>query len=237
MSKLRWATTGRSGPWLFLSARGQGCIRARALCFLGQRARTKGSMSNTHHPLRALGRYWRLLAHYLRPQWPRMALLVLTLCTTIGVQVATPLLASRFIDRATAGGALRTLITLAVLTMALALLGQGVAVIEAYVAENVSWTATNALRADLVAHLLRLDASFHSAHSSGELIERVDGDVATLARFFSRFVVYVLGSGLLVLGMIALLCRVDWRIGLGLGSFAALALVAMLRIRAAATPS
>ena len=80
-------------------------------------------MSNTHHPLRALGRYWRLLARYLRPQWPRMALLALTLCATIGVQVATPLLASRFIDRATAGGALRTLVILALLTMVLALLG------------------------------------------------------------------------------------------------------------------
>src|SRR4051812_46414635 len=237
MSKLRWATTGMSGPWLFLSARGHRCIRGRALCFPGQRARTKGSMSNTHHPFRALGRYWRLLSHYLRPQWPRMALLALTLCATIAVQVITPLLASRFIDQATSGGALRALIVLALLTMVLALLGQGVAVAETYVAENVSWTATNALRTDLVAHLLRLDASFHTAHTPGELIERVDGDVATLARFFSRFIVYVLGNGILVLAMVALLFRVDWRIGLGLGTFVALALVAMVRIRAAATPS
>src|SRR5436190_17221460 len=183
----------------------------------------------------ALNRYWRLLAHYLRPQWPRMVLLAAILCGTIGVQVVTPLVASHFIDRATSGGALRGLIFLALLTIGLALAGQGVAVAETYVAENVSWAATNALRADLLTHLLRLDASFHTAHTPGELIERVDGDVATLARFFSRFVVYVLGNGLLVLGMIALLCRVDWRIGLGLGSFAALALVAMLRIRAAAT--
>jgi ATP-binding cassette subfamily B protein len=194
-------------------------------------------MSNTHHPFRALGRYWRLLSHYLRPQWPRMALLALTLCATIAVQVITPLLASRFIDQATSGGALRALIVLALLTMVLALLGQGVAVAETYVAENVSWTATNALRTDLVAHLLRLDASFHTAHTPGELIERVDGDVATLARFFSRFVVYVLGNGVLVLGMLVLLCLVDWRIGLGLSAFVALALVAMLRIRAAAAPT
>src|SRR5579884_3844912 len=110
------------------------------------------------HPFRALHRYWRLLAHYLRPQWLRMALLAAILCGAIGVQVVTPLVASRFIDRATSGGALRDLIVLALLTMGLALVGQGVAVAETYVAENVSWTATNALRADIVAHLLRLDA-------------------------------------------------------------------------------
>jgi ATP-binding cassette subfamily B protein len=188
------------------------------------------------YPFRSLNRYWRLLSHYLRPQWPRMVLLALILGGTIGVQVVTPLVASRFIDQATSGGALRDLIFLALLTMVLALAGQGVAVAETYVAENVSWAATNALRVDLVAHLLRLDATFHTAHTPGELIERVDGDVATLARFFSRFVVYVLGNGLLMVGVLGLLYHVDWRIGLGLSVFVVLALATMLRIRALATP-
>ncbi|MDQ3513043.1 MAG: ABC transporter ATP-binding protein, partial [Chloroflexota bacterium] len=189
------------------------------------------------HALRALNRYWRLLARYLRPEWPRMVLLGVILCGTIGIQVATPLVASRFVDRAVAGGAMRGLVFLALVTMAMALLGQVLAVVETYVAETVSWVATNTLRADLVAHLLRLDATFHTAHTPGELIERVDGDVATLARFFSRFVIYVLGNGLLMVGVLALLVRVDWRVGLGLGSFVIIALATMLRIRALATPS
>lgn len=166
-----------------------------------------------------------------------MGLLAVILCGAIGVQVVTPLVASRFIDEATSGGALRGLIVLALVTMGLAVVGQGVAVAETYVAENVSWTATNALRGDLLAHLLRLDATFHTARTPGELIERVDGDVATLARFFSRFVVYVLGNGILIAGMLGLLYSVDWRVGLGLSAFVALALAAMLRIRAVATPS
>jgi ATP-binding cassette, subfamily B, bacterial len=159
------------------------------------------------------------------------------LCGAIGMQVVTPLVASRFIDQATSGAALRDLIYLALLTVALALAGQVMAVAETYVAENVSWAATNALRADLVAHLLRLDAPFHTAHTPGELIERVDGDVTTLARFFSRFVVYVLGNGLLVVGVLGLLFHVDWRIGLGMSAFVVLALIALLRIRTIATPA
>ncbi|GHO64510.1 helicase [Ktedonobacter sp. SOSP1-52] len=191
----------------------------------------------TTYLFHALNRYWRLLARYLRPQWPRMALLALILVGTISVQVMTPLVASYFIDQATSGGDLHNLIVLALLTMVLALAGQGLAVAETYVAENVSWTATNALRADLVAHLLRLDASFHTAHTPGELIERVDGDVATLARFFSRFVVYVLGNAVLLIGVLGLLYHVDWRVGLGMSVFVVLALTGMLRIRAVATPS
>ncbi len=188
------------------------------------------------HPFQSLNRYWRLLARYLRPLGSQMGLLAVILCGTICVQVITPLVASHFIDQATSGGALRDLIFLALLTMGLALAGQGMAVAETYVAENVSWAATNALRADLVAHLLRLDATFHTAHTPGELIERVDGDVATLSRFFSRFVVYVLGNGILMMGVLGLLYHVDWRIGLGLSAFVVLALTAMLRIRAVATP-
>jgi len=189
------------------------------------------------HPFQVLNRYWRLLAHYLRPHRPRMSLLALILCGAIAVRVVTPLVASRFIDQATSGGALHDLIVLALLTIGLALVGQGLAVAETYVAENVSWAATNALRADLLAHLLRLDATFHTAHTPGELIERVDGDVAALARFFSRFVVYVLGNAVLMVGVLGLLYHVDWRVGLGLSAFVALALTAMLRIRAVATPA
>lgn len=166
-----------------------------------------------------------------------MGLLALILCGTICVQVVTPLVASHFIDQATTGAAPRDLGLLALLTIGLALAGQGLAVAETYLAETVSWAATNALRTDLLAHLLRLDASFHTAHTPGELIERVDGDVATLARFFSRFVVYVLGNGVLMIGVLALLYHVDWRVGLGLSAFVALAVSGMLRIRVIATPS
>jgi ATP-binding cassette, subfamily B, bacterial len=166
-----------------------------------------------------------------------MGLLAMILCGTICVQVITPLVASRFIDQATSGGDLSGPIILALLTMGLALVGQGLSIAETYVAENVSWTATNALRTDLLAHLLRLDATFHTAHTPGELIERVDGDVATLARFFSRFVVYVLGNGLLLLGVLGLLYHVDWRVGLTMSAFVVLALIVMLRIRAVATSS
>jgi ATP-binding cassette subfamily B protein len=165
-----------------------------------------------------------------------MVLLGVTLCITIAVQVVTPLLASRFIDQATSGGVLGDLIVLALLTMGLAVVGQIVAVAETYVAENVSWDATNALRADLATHLLRLDATFHAAHTQGDLIERVDSDVTTLDRFFSRFTVYVLGNIILIAGVLGLLFVVDWRVGLVLSIFVVLALILMLRIRARATP-
>jgi ATP-binding cassette, subfamily B, bacterial len=179
---------------------------------------------------------WHLLVRYLRPYRWQMLLLAGILAATIATQLATPLVASRFIDAATGGGTMETLVGLALLTMVLALLGQGIAIAETWVAERISWGATNTLREDLAAHLLHLDASFHHAHTPGELIERVDGDVGTLERFFSRFTVYVIGNGLLMVGILVLLYAVDWRIGLGLTLFVVIALATMLWLRAVATP-
>ena len=96
---------------------------------------------------------------------------------------------------------------------------------------NVGWTATNALRADLASHCLLLDMSFHHQHTPGEMVERIDGDSNALGGFFSTFVVQVLGNAILLVGILVLLYREDWRAGLVLTGFStiAFAVLAMLR--------
>jgi ATP-binding cassette, subfamily B, bacterial len=60
-------------------------------------------------------------------------------------------------------------------------------------------------------HLLRLDPDFHTAHTPGELIERVDGDVTNVASFFSQFVLQVVGNILLLAGVLVVLWALDWQ--------------------------
>ena len=181
--------------------------------------------------------YVRLLAAYLGPQWPWVALLSGLLLGSIGLQLLNPQLLRRFIDTAVAGpGAGEALATTALLFIGVALLDRALAVAATYVGEGVAWTATNALRTDVAAHCLRLDLSFHKARTPGELIERIDGDVTALATFFSQFVIRVVGNGLLLAGVLVLLWREDARIGLALTLFAGLALVVLVRLRALAVP-
>ena len=179
---------------------------------------------------------WRLLVRYLTPYRWQVLLLGAILAATLAVQLATPLVASRFLDAAVGSAPLDSLLALAGLTIVLAVIGQGIAVAETWVAERLSWNVTNALRENLARHLLHLDDAFHHAHTPGALLERVDGDVGTLARLFSRFTVYIVGNGLLMAGILVLLFTLDWRIGLGLTLFTVIALVIMLWLRAKATP-
>src|SRR4051812_32464652 len=102
----------------------------------------------------------------------------------IGLQVANPQVIRYFIDTALAGGSQQGLVYAALFFLAAALVYQGLTVAATYMGEDVGWSATNALRADLALHVLRLDMAFHNDHTPGQMIERIDGDVAQLAIFF-----------------------------------------------------
>lgn len=184
-------------------------------------------------PLRS---YWELLVDYLRPQRSRVILLGLMLSSSIGLQLINPQVLRYFIDQAVAEAPVATLLRAAALYMALALVNQFLSAYSRYVGENVGWTATNLLRANLAEHCLRLDLGFQKTRTPGEMIERIDGDVNALANFFSQFIVGVLANGILLIGVLVLLWRVDWRVGLALTAFAAIALTAMFVIRKIAAP-
>jgi ABC-type multidrug transport system fused ATPase/permease subunit len=170
-----------------------------------------------------------LLAKYLAPVWPRVVLLGGLLCAVIGAQLANPQIAKTFIDQAQAGAPFDRLVRIAALFLVVALFSQVAIVLESYVAEDLGWRTTNALRADLTHHVLSLDGSFHTEHGAGELIERIDGDVSAIASFFSRFVVQVVGSLVFLVGVLVLIFREDVRIGIVLLLFAAGAFVFMTR--------
>ncbi|HNS51982.1 MAG TPA: ABC transporter ATP-binding protein [Anaerolineae bacterium] len=183
-----------------------------------------------------LREYRALLARYLAPQAGQVVLLAVLLLGSIALQLAGPQILRLFLDSAQAGGAMHDLIRLALLFLGLALVQQISSVAGAYVGERVGWAATNALRADLAAHCLRLDLSFHNAHTPGEMIERIDGDVTALTNFFSQFVVQVVGNVLLLAGILVVLFLVDWRVGLALALFTLLALLVLARFRDVAVP-
>ncbi len=180
--------------------------------------------------------YINLLYEYLRRQKGRVALLVITMFTSIGLMLVGPQLIRTFLDRAIDGEPTSSLIPIAVWFMVVAVLTQLFTVVATYLAEQVGWTATNEMRADLADHVLHLDMSFHKQHTPGEMIERIDGDVTAQADFFSAFAIRVLGNSILMVGVIVMLWLENVWIGLGITLFFIVALGVMLRIQAWAVP-
>jgi ABC-type multidrug transport system fused ATPase/permease subunit len=189
-------------------------------------------------------RYGALLGRYLAPQRGHALLLAALLLAGIGLQLAVPQVLRRFIDTATgvASGSLSAeagagLAGLAGVFLALALGTQVLGGAATVLGAAVGWTATNLLRRDLLDHCLRLDMTFHAARTSGEMIERIDGDVTALSDFFAQFAVRVLGGLLLLLGILVLLWRENPWLGAALTVFTALEVAVMVRLRDVAVPA
>lgn len=184
-------------------------------------------------PVRA---YLALLSSNLEGLGRRVAALGAALLGALALQLVNPQLLRSVIDGALAGESGSALVPLAALFVVVALGHQVVSVVSTWLAEDVGWRATNRLRADLTTHVLGLDMGFHGHHSPGHLIERVDGDVTALSNFFSAMVVKVVGNGLLILGIIVLVARESWLLGLVVGGLVVTALVGFGRLHGVAVP-
>ncbi len=163
--------------------------------------------------------YAALLSQYLKPQWIRVALLAFFMFGGIGLALLNPQILRYFIDTAKAGGERQDLIIAGVAFLAIGILGQVLMLVNTYLGQDIGWRATNWMRGDLAHHCLQLDMSFHHERTPGEMVERVDGDTAALSNFFSEFILQVMGSLLLLGGILVVITLEDWRIGVALTGF------------------
>ncbi len=174
--------------------------------------------------------YVRFLNRYLRPRLHLAAVLGVILLVNISMQIANPQIMRTFLDNAMAGGAMSLLKKLAFIFIAIAVIQQLIGVLATYVTENLGWATTNHLRLDMARFCLGLDMSFHTAHTPGEMIERIDGDVMALSNFFSQFILQVFGNMLLVIGVLIVLTIENWQVGLSLGLFVFITIAILFRM-------
>ena len=199
-----------------------------------------------------LQKYWEVQRKYLAPFKGKLTLLAILLISGTALQIFTPLVIESYIDLATqdtvnqslstflntfgipvpnVGNIFVTLLILASIYTVLMLIQQAISLWSVYVNQNLSWSATNKLRDDLTQHCVDLDMTFHNEHKPGEMIERIDGDVNTLAQFLSTFSIQLLTSILLIVGVLITFFTKHWIIGLAFTVFTFLAIAIMYALR------
>ena len=178
----------------------------------------------------------KLLKQYLLPHRGLLTALAFLLFSNIGLQLINPQIMRSFIDTAKSAAPLDDIVLIGVLFLGVALLNELMGIGARYTSEKLAWTSTNELREDLALHCLRLDVSFHNKKTPGEMIERIDGDVASLASFFSDFTIRVFGNLLLLTGVLVALYWENVLIGAGLTVYAIVTVSALLLMRNIAVP-
>ncbi|MER6142362.1 ABC transporter ATP-binding protein [Streptomyces sparsogenes] len=179
----------------------------------------------------------RHLLRFLLPGPGPTALLALTITAATALPLAAPQFTRRLVDGAAAGADTRRLTLIALAYLALAVAGQAARTATAWLAGKAAWDGTDRLREHLAEHALGLDLAFHARHTPGELIERVDGDVAAIADFLVAFLLDVVAGVLLLCGVIAVVSAVDPRVGAILLAYCALVGLGMVHAQRLAVPS
>lgn len=87
-------------------------------------------------------------------------------------------------------------------SVGVAVLNFGVSVIAGRLAISLAQRITNTIRLRLIGKLLDRQRAFIESHSVGELVERIDGDTATLERTFAELVFDVAATVLLICGVL-----------------------------------
>lgn len=174
---------------------------------------------------------WLMIRPYVRRVRGQAVLLGTVLLAITLLQVVNPQIARVYIDRAVAHGSLSFLIWIAIAYIAVAIVVQVTQIWATYIGENFAWNITNSVRTDLTEHCVGLDYQFHKDHTPGELIERVDGDVTTLANLLSSAFLVIVSNLFLVPAVFVAMFITEWRIGVVLLIYAICAIGALMLMR------
>jgi ATP-binding cassette, subfamily B, multidrug efflux pump len=171
-------------------------------------------------------RLMRRLLTYLWPYWRQVLLALLAILAGAAGQLAQPYLIKTAIDQHIATGRLEGLDRLAILFLAI-LAGSFVSeYLQTWTMQLTGQRIMFDLRMAIYRHLQRLDLQYYDRNPVGRLMTRVTSDVDALNDLFTSGVVTIFGDVFTLLGIMAIMIGMNWR--LALVAFAVLPLIALV---------
>lgn len=159
------------------------------------------------------------LIKYLEGQGKTLLLLGVFFISNIVLQILSPQVLSNFIDSAEGGKSIKYVIFLVFVYMVTILINMVGDVCESYFAKSFGLKITNLLKKDVLHHFLKIDMKHHENWTSGEMISRLDEDAEGLSSYFYMLIFKLLGSTLLMTGVLIVLAMKNQIIALSMVVF------------------
>jgi ATP-binding cassette subfamily B multidrug efflux pump len=168
-------------------------------------------------------RLMRRLLTYLRPYRGQVTLAVVAIIGHSALDLVPPYLTKIVIDRHIPVGDLGGLATIAVLFLVALTASFLLEYLQTWTMQVIGQRIMFDLRMELVTHLHRLDLRFYDRNPVGRLMTRLTTDVDVLNELFTSGVVSVFGDVFTLIGIMAVLIWMDWR--LAIAAFSVLPLI------------
>ncbi|MGE3706138.1 MAG: ABC transporter ATP-binding protein [Vicinamibacterales bacterium] len=159
-------------------------------------------------------RLMRRLLVYLKPYWPQVLLAFGAIVVGAGAALAQPYLVKLAIDDHIAVGRPDGLERLALAYLAVLAGAFAAEFIQTWTLQLTGQRIMYDLRMSVYGHLQRLDLAYFDRNPVGRLMTRVTSDVDVLNDLFSSGVVTIFGDALTLLGIMAVMLWMDWRLAL-----------------------
>lgn len=157
---------------------------------------------------RSYGRLLPFLRPYLRPL---LVVLVVSLGGT-ALNLAQPYLSKLMIDHALLRRDMTALVEIALAMVAVAIVGYGLNIFASYRYVSASAAMLFDIRAALLRHLQTLSPRFYGGFRLGDLMSRLNSDVSDVQRVTADTLLSVLSNVLMLVGSVALMIWLDWRL-------------------------
>ena len=158
--------------------------------------------------------HWRWLWPYVRRQLPALcAVLMLTLLAS-ALSIALPYVSKLIIDRGLIARDFPRLLALCAGIVGLAALSFAIGGVTRWIYVRASAGILFALREDVYAHLLSLAPEFFRRKATGDLVTRLDGDVAEIQRFGTDTLLATVNGLLMLVGVAVIMALMSWQLAL-----------------------
>lgn len=166
------------------------------------------------HDPELLRRALAWLYGFVRPQLRAIAVLLgLSLGASLLV-LAQPWLTKTLIDEGLLAKDFGLLVQVAVAMIAVGLIGTALSGINRYLHTRLSGRILFALRDDLYRHLQQLSPAFYGRKRIGDILSRLDGDVAEIQRFAVDSLFSAVSSLIGLIGAVSLMLLLSWQLSL-----------------------
>ena len=151
----------------------------------------------------------RWFLRFLRPAVPRLALVMALSLAAVGASLAQPYLTKRLIDEGLLVANQDVVLQVAGYMVALAAAALLLGATTRLLYVEASATILHSLRESLFAHLLTLSPEFFARTRQGELMVRLDSDIAEMQRFAMDLLLSATNSIVLLIGSLIILYQLN----------------------------
>ncbi len=151
---------------------------------------------------------------FVRPERQAIVRLLLTSLMATGLALAQPWLTKRLIDDGLMARDYAMLVATCGVLLLAGFASAALSGINRLQHTRLSGRILFALRADIYAHLQKLSPSFFARRRLGDLLSRLDSDVAEIQRFAVDSLFAAISSLIGLLGALALLLTLSWKLAL-----------------------